>query len=105
MSYMKTGCANCWVMHEFEHKTKTGHLHFIDWLDFKEEFQKGFLLLDAEAAAINTLETSTYFQGKCLVDDYLDMFMDRNGHGEAFRHRPKCVVLPHCPDGPESCGR
>ncbi len=73
---MKTGCANHWAMHKFEHEMKTGHLRFIDWLDFKEEFRKDFLLLDAEAAAINTLETSTYFQGKCSVDDYLDTFKD-----------------------------
>jgi len=38
MSYMKTGCTNHWVIHEFEQETKTGHLRFIDWLDFKEEF-------------------------------------------------------------------
>jgi len=38
MSYMKTECATHWAMREFEHETKTGHLHFIDWLDFEEEF-------------------------------------------------------------------
>jgi len=32
--------------------------------------------LDAEAAAINVLETTTYFQGKRSVDDYLDQFRD-----------------------------
>ena len=32
--------------------------------------------LDAEAAAINVLETTTYFQGKWSVDDYLDQFRD-----------------------------
>ena len=37
MSYMKTGRANCWATHEFELKMKTGHLHFINWLDFEEE--------------------------------------------------------------------
>jgi len=32
--------------------------------------------LDAEAAAINVLETTAYFQGKQSVDDYLDQFCD-----------------------------
>ena len=73
---MKTEHANHWAMREFEHKTKTGHLRFIDWLNFKEEFQKDFLPLNAEAAAINTLEISTYFQGKHSLDDYLNMFKD-----------------------------
>jgi len=34
------------------------------------------MLLDLEAAAINVLETTTYFQGKRTVDDYLDQFWD-----------------------------
>jgi len=76
MSYMKTGRANRWVTHKFEQEAKTGHLCFIDWLDFEEEFQKDFMLLDLESAAINVLETTAYFQGKRMVDDYLDQFRD-----------------------------
>jgi len=38
MSYMKTGRANRWAIREFEQEAKTGHLRFIDWLDFEEEF-------------------------------------------------------------------
>jgi hypothetical protein len=30
--------------------------------------------LNAEATAINVLETLAYFQGKWMVDDYLDQF-------------------------------
>ena len=32
--------------------------------------------LDSEAAAVNTLETTSYFQGKQTVNDYLDQFRD-----------------------------
>ena len=32
--------------------------------------------LNSEAAAVNTLETTSYFQGKWMVDDYLDQFRD-----------------------------
>ena len=35
--------------------------------------------LDSEAAAVNILETSAYFQGKRTVDDYLDQFKDLIG--------------------------
>ena len=38
MSYMKTGRANHWATREFEQKAMTGHLCFINWLDFEEEF-------------------------------------------------------------------
>jgi len=38
MSYMRTGYAGRWVTHKFEHKAKSGNLHFIDWVNFEEEF-------------------------------------------------------------------
>jgi len=38
MLYMKTRCANRWATREFEQEAKTGHLRFINWLDFEEEF-------------------------------------------------------------------
>src|SRR6266545_761910 len=91
---MKTGHANCWATHEFEHETKTGHLHFIDWLNFDKEFQKDFLLLDTEATAVNTLETSIYFQGKHSVDDYLYMFKDLIE--DSGYTNPKTIVIKFC---------
>ncbi|HEX9428860.1 MAG TPA: hypothetical protein VF944_00630 [Candidatus Bathyarchaeia archaeon] len=74
MSYMKSGRANRWATRVFEQEAKTGRLHFLDWDDFEDKFRKDFMLLDAEAAAINVLETTAYFQGKRSVDDYLDQF-------------------------------
>ena len=74
MFYMKSGHANRMATREFEQEAKASRLRFLDWDDFKDEFRKDFMLLDAEAAAINVLETTTYFQGKRLVDDYLDRF-------------------------------
>jgi len=74
MSYMKSRRANCWATREFEQEAKTSRLRFLDWLDFEDEFQKDFMPLDAEAAAINVLKTTAYFQGKWSVDDYLDQF-------------------------------
>jgi len=76
MSYMKAGRAGCWATREFEHEAKSGHLCFIDWADFKDEFRKDFMPLDSEAAAVNVLETTSYFQGRWSVDDYLDQFKD-----------------------------
>ena len=76
MSYMRSGRANRWATREFELEAKDEHLRFIDWSDFEGEFRRDFFPLDAEAAAVNILETSTYFQGKRTVDDYLDAFKD-----------------------------
>ena len=91
MSYMKAGRAGHWAMCEFEHKVKSGHLRFIDWVDFEDEFRKDFMLLDSEAAAVNVLETMSYFQGRWSVDDYLDQFKDLiedSGYSD-----PKTIVV------------
>jgi hypothetical protein len=91
MSYMKTGRASRWATREFEAEVKSGRLRFLDWQDFEEEFRKDFLPLDAEAAAVNALETTTYFQGKRTVDDYLDQFRDLI-HDSGYTD-PKTIVV------------
>jgi len=76
MSYMNTGHAGRWAAREFETEARKGRLHFLDWLDFEEEFKKDFLPLNAEAAAVNALEMTDYFQGDRTADAYLDQFRD-----------------------------
>jgi len=49
--------------HKFETEAHNGRLHFLDWLNFEEEFWKNFLPLNSEAAAVNALEMTDYFQG------------------------------------------
>ena len=53
---------------------RTGNLGIIDWEDFEKVFVTRFLLVNAEADAINTLEGTNYYQGSRSVDDYLDDF-------------------------------
>ena len=76
MSYMKAGHAGRWANRKFEHEVKSGHLRFIDWVDLEDEFRKDFMPLNSKAAAANVLETTSYFQGRRLVDNYLDQFKD-----------------------------
>jgi len=76
MSYMKIGCASRWATREFEAEVRNRRFRFLDWLDFEEEFWKDFLPLNAEAATVNTLEKTDYFQGSRSVDAYLDQFRD-----------------------------
>ena len=40
------------------------------------EFRKDFFPLHSDMVAINTLESVSYFQGNCSVDDYLNEFRD-----------------------------
>jgi len=129
MSYMKSERASRWATCEFEHKAKSRHLRFINWVDFEEEFWKDFMPLDSEAAAVNVLETVAYFQRRQSVNDYLDQFKDlikdssyadlktrvvkfrqgldgpcRNDIRTALRHGSRSLVPPCCLNGPEPCG-
>jgi len=91
MSYMKARRAGRWANRKFEHEAKSRHPCFIDWVDFDEEFRKDFMPLNSEAAAVNVLETASYFQGRQSVDDYLDQFKDLiedSGYSD-----PKTIVV------------
>jgi len=61
-------------VHEFDSEARNGRLCFLDWLNFEEEFWKDFFPLGAEAAAVNTLKMTEYFQGDRTVEAYLDQF-------------------------------
>ena len=101
----------------------------MDWLDFEDEFHKDFLPLNSEAMAVNILETTAYFQGKRMVDNYLDQFQDLvydsrhsgqipprprladiccfcvNGNWPTLGYGPGGLVYPCHPDGSEPSGR
>jgi len=90
---MKSGRTGRWAAREFEYeaKSESQNLRFLDWVDFEREFRKDFTPLDEEATAINVLETAAYFQGHRLVNDYLDQFrdlIDDSGYTD-----PKTIVV------------
>ena len=74
MSYINTGWAGHWTAHEIETEVHNGRLCFLDWLDFEEEFWKDFFPFGAEAAAVNALDMTEYFQGNQTVEAYLGQF-------------------------------
>jgi hypothetical protein len=93
LSYMKSGRAGRWAAREFEYeaKSESNNLRFLDWVDFEQQFRKDFTPLNEEATAINVLETTAYFQGRRSVDDYLDQFrdlIDESGYTD-----PKTIVV------------
>jgi len=63
----------------------------LDWPDFRDEFRKEFCPVHSDAAAINELETTSYFQGTRSVDEYLDEFLDLVA--EAGYTDPKTLVV------------
>jgi len=73
---MKSDRASRWAQRNLEQEANSGELPWVDWEDFELEFRKLFTSIYTEAMAINTLEGTSYFQGKQSVDDYLDKFLD-----------------------------
>src|SRR5882762_8954284 len=79
MSYMKAGRAQRWTTRIFlwsfrpENSEST---RFFDWQDFREEFEKEFTPVHADAVAINRLESEAYFQKRRSLDNYIDEFQD-----------------------------
>jgi hypothetical protein len=94
MTYMNQGRAQKWtnrVYHWEAVPTNVSNPHFIDWDDFRSHFQTEFFPLHSDAVATNKLESTSYFQGCWMVDDYLDDFRDLisdSGYAD-----PKTIVV------------
>jgi hypothetical protein len=92
MSYMKSGRAAKWAARIFRWEEENpGRSHFLDWDHFKDEFRKEFCPSHSDSAAINRLESVTYFQNRRSVDDYLDEFLDLIA--DAGYTDPKTIVV------------
>ena len=77
LSYMKSGRAAKWAARIFKwEEENAGYTKFLDWDNFKSEFRKEFCPANSDAAAINKLESTAYYQRTRSVDDYLDEFLD-----------------------------
>lgn len=75
LSYMKSGRAAKWADSIFRWEEQNpNHARFLDWQDFVEAFKTHFYPVDAEASAVNILESTAYYQRSRSVDDYLDEF-------------------------------
>lgn len=65
------------LVHEVRPSSQMGRLYLSlgrAKSDFAETFCTHFLPVDSEAAAVNTLESTAYYQQTRSVDDYLDEF-------------------------------
>ena len=69
--------AGKWATQVFKwEEDNKGHSKFLDWDEFQMDFRKDFCPLHSDTVAITTLESDSYFQGNCSVDDYLNEFKD-----------------------------
>ena len=74
---MKSGRAAKWAAQIFKWEEENGgYSKFLDWDEFQTEFRKDFCPAHSDASAINTLESTSYYQKARSVDDYLDKFLE-----------------------------
>jgi Retrotransposon gag protein/Zinc knuckle len=77
LSYMKTGRAAKWAARVFKwEEDNEGYPKFLDWNEFRTEFRKDFCPAHSDVAAINKLESTTYYQKTRTLDNYMDEFVD-----------------------------
>ena len=89
---MKSRRAAKWAKQIFQWEEKNGsYPKFLDWEEFHKEFRKYFCPAHSDVAAINKLESTTYYQKSCSVDDYLDEFVELVA--EARYTDPKTMVV------------
>jgi hypothetical protein len=58
-----------------------------DWTSFEKELQSQFLPLHERTQAMNTLESTAYYQAKQMVDVYIDKFevlVEQAGYSEGL---------------------
>ncbi|KAG5350095.1 hypothetical protein C0989_000200 [Termitomyces sp. Mn162] len=73
LSYMKTRCASTYALQVFHHPRGVGS--FPDWATFEKDFCAEFFLLDpAKTVTLMLYDREQYGQGKCTLDEYIDLF-------------------------------
>jgi len=63
LAFFKDGRTARWSKNLFHQEADTGIFPIQSWADFKQQFWSQFFLVNAEADAVNALESSTYYQG------------------------------------------
>ena len=92
LSYMKSGWAAKWAERIFYWEEKNpGYSKFLDWDEFQNGFRKDFCPAHSNVAAINKLESTTYYQKSQSINDYLDEFVELVA--EVGYTDPKIVVV------------
>ena len=74
---MKSERAAKWAEQIFQWEEKHGgYLKFLNWEEFHKEFRKDFCPAHSDIAAINKLESTSYYQESRSINNYLDEFVE-----------------------------
>jgi hypothetical protein len=76
MSYMKAGRASLFKERVLREEFRTHTTKFQTWSEFRDAFVAEFCPKNETQLAVAKLETTSYYQGRRTVEEYLDDFRD-----------------------------
>jgi hypothetical protein len=85
LSYMKEGRAAVFANKILAYEQRTNLPRYESWEDFLIAFKQEFFPLHEDIAAMTTLESQSYYQGRKTVEQYIDEFQEllhRAGYNE-----------------------
>jgi hypothetical protein len=112
LSYMKSDRAATFADHTICYKTKYDSPRYGSWDAFQRVFIKTFCLENESTHALMRLESNRYFQGKRMVDTYVDEFedlIDLSGYSDnlaivlKFRHGLNPVLQDKIAESGRDC--
>jgi hypothetical protein len=94
LSFMKSGRAARFVDRKMRMYHMVGSLPYASWEEFTQEFIGEFCPKNEIQTARTDLETATYFQGSCTVDEYINKFREMVEKARYFEGAH--IVLKFC---------
>jgi hypothetical protein len=76
LSFMKSRRAALYVNSILQNEASRHVPSFLSWRDFEEGFTSKFCPKNEVTAALTKLESTCYYQGRKVVDDYIDEFSE-----------------------------
>jgi len=76
LSFMKSGRASTFAEQALVEEAVEGTPKFRTWLAFRTTFEEEFCPKNEAQLALAKLETTSYYQGRRTVDEYLDEFQE-----------------------------
>jgi hypothetical protein len=84
---MKSRCATFYVNSILQNEASRCVPSFLSWGDFEGGFTFKFCLKNETMAALTKLDSTRYYQGRKVVDDYIDEFselIDKTGYTDGL---------------------
>ena len=76
LSFLKEGRAAAFANKTLAYEQRTSTPMYESWEEFQHAFKQEFFPLHEDIAAMTTLESQSYYQGRRTVEQYIDEFQE-----------------------------